>query len=617
MAAASPKRRTKRAVPPANDKPVRRVPLEALGILILIGAAVWSYWPSLTGQWLMNWDDNFMAVDNTKLRSLSGLWKIWVAAPGDDYWPLTSTLLWIEWHLFGPQPLGYHLCNLALHIGSALLIWRLLAKLGLSWGWLGGLLFAVHPLTVESIAWVSEVKNAWSLPLFLWAILSYIRFDEKGERSSYVCALLFYIAAMLSKTSVVMLPLVLLLYCWWKRNAITSRDLIRVAPFCFIALVLGCVTIAMQAPTPISELPAARTPWQTWLTAGQIIFFYIGNFLWPTKLVVLYPQWTLDHPSALQLAPWPLLMTLLALLYLNKSWGRQALLGFGFYIIMLLPVLGFVHFTYMKFSWVADHFAYLPMIGLIGLVVAGCEYLHGHIPGLFRRVLIVVLTAMVVALSLETRLDAGEFTDEKTLWTATLERNPSAAPADTNLGLIFLNSGQAGQAIPLFQKALALQPRFMEARCNLATAFVTVGDRSEAIAQLREAEAINPNYAISYYDLGTIYLRAGQLPDAIAQLQKAVELRPHYVDAEDNLGYALRQSGQPQAAVPLLRAALEDHPNDVYVHFNLGAALMDLKQYPEAVDEFEIVIRLAPGMAQAQAMLARAQSLAAASNPAR
>ncbi len=565
----------------------------------------------------MNWDDDFMVVDNMKLRSLTGLWNIWVTSPGYDYWPLTSTLLWLEWHLFGPQPLGYHICNLALHICSALLIWRLLAKLGLRWGLLGALLFVVHPLAVESVAWISEVKNVCSLPLFLLSILSYLRFDETKDSPAYIRALLLYIAAMLCKTSVVMLPLVLLLYCWWKRGELTPGDLKRVAPFGLVAVVLGCVTVYMQSPTLISELPANRTPWETWLTAGQIIFFYIGCFVWPAKLTLLYPRWTLENPTAVQLAMWPLLIALVVLLFLWPSRGRSVLLGLGFFILTLLPVLGFIHFTYMKFSWVADHFAYLPMIGLIGLVVAGAEQLHGGLPSPYQRVLLVMLSAVVVALSMETQSYAGIFANETALWTATLKRNPSAVAADNNLGLILQKSGNPWGAIDYFRRALSLQPRFLDARSNLATALIAIGSRDEAAEQLAIAEQINPYYPVSYYNLGTLYLQDGHIPEAVEQLQKAAELRPHYIDAEDNLGYALDKAGRPQEALPYLRSSLEDDPHDVRAHFNLGMALMDLKQYPDAVSELSIATKLAPDMPQAQAMLARAQALESASTQSR
>jgi len=577
----------------------------------LILAGFWAYAPSLGGKWLMSWDDNFMVVDNPNLRDLAGIWRIWIASPGADYWPLSSTLLWVEWHVFGPNPLGYHLVNLALHVCSGILIWRVLAQLGLRWGWMGALLFIVHPLTVESIAWVSEVKNALSLPLFLWACSRYIQFDTSGEKSAYRQALVLFIAALLSKTSVVMLPFVLLLYCWWKRRAITRQDLMRTAPFFAVALVLGIVTVCMQTPTPISQLPAPRTPLEVGLTAGQAIYFYIGNFLVPFDLAVIYPRWTLVSPTPLQLLLWPLLLGLLALAFVQKSWGRHVLLGVGFLLLTLGPLLGFVHFTYMKFSWVADHFAYLPMAGLIGLAVAGLETFDAALPSRYRRIFPVVTVVLIMALSLETRDYAAAFANETALWNKTLERNPQAFPACNNLGLLALNSGDNAKAIDYFTRALRIQPSALEPNCNLAAALMATGHAASAIQELRGAELINSHYPVAYYDLGTIYLRLGQLPQAIAQLNTAVALSPHRVDARENLGTALIESGRAATAVPDLRAALQDDPRNINVNLDLGLAYLQLKEYPAAASEFRTTLALDPGMPQAEQLLRRTQQLEA------
>ena len=238
----------------------------------------------------------------------------------------------------------------------------------------------------------------------------------------------------------------------------------------------------------------------------------------------------------------------------------------------MAPLFGFVHFTYMKLSWVADHFTYLPIVGLVGLTVAGFEWLHAVIPANYRRVVLVVIGIVIVGLSLETRDYARAFSDETALWTKTIERNPQASAAYDNLGLLALNSRNYAVAIQNFQSALQIQPNSLEAHCNLATALVDVGDAASAIQQLQAAQRINPHYPVTWYDLGTLYLRLGQLPEAITQLKTAVDLSPHNVNARANLGYALTQSGQAAEAVPLLRAALQDNPNSVNVHFNLGAA---------------------------------------------
>lgn len=590
------------------------LPLGVIGVVALVLAGLWSYGPSLGGQWLMNWDDNFMVVDNANLRQLDGLWKIWIAAPGYDYWPLTQTLLWLEWHLFGAEPFGYHIVSVALHITGGLLIWRLLERLGLRWGWAGGLIFVVHPLAAESIAWVSEVKNALSLPLFLLALLRYLDFDETGRQRYHVESLACFLLAMLSKSSVVMLPCVLALYCWWKHGTLTTTDLKRLLPFFAVAIVLGAVTVYMQTPTPLSILPTPRTPGEVWLTAARVIFFYLGSFLVPLQLEAVYPRWDLHSPTPLQLALWPLLVALLLLLWKQKTWGRHVLLGLGFFLLTLAPTLGFIHFTFMRISWVADHFAYLPMIGLIGLAVAAAERLHAAMPPAVRPAFILAGGAAALALALLTRGYAGEFRDERSLWEATIRRNPEAVPAYINLGIVALNAGNLHEAHDLLRKALVLRPTSFRGHCNLAGVLAAEGDKAGAMQQLIAARRINPNYPVIYFNMGTLCLQTGAVRQAVDDLQLAVSLDPHYADAQENLGYALCEEGQPQTAVDHFQAALADSPHNCNTHFFFGLDLMDLKRFGDAEREFTAALSINPHMAQAKAMLLKAEALEAGSS---
>ena len=286
-----------------------------LQALVIVAAGLWIYWPALDGDWFF--DDNTLIATNSNLRSLQGLWQIW-SAPTNYYLPLTSTLLWIEWQLWGNEPLGYHLCNLALHILSGFLIWRLFNRLGLRWGWFGGFLFVIHPLAVESVAWVSEIKNTLSLPLFLLSFDAWLDAEEK--KSSYLRSVFFYCAAMLAKTSTIMLPLVLLLYCWWKRGRVTRQELIQTIPYFFIAVVLGLATVLLQSQEQGAEFGGFAT---RLIGAESAIFFYLGKFIFPATLMPIYPRWNLDTPSFLQVMALPTLVVLLFGFWTQrKGWGR-------------------------------------------------------------------------------------------------------------------------------------------------------------------------------------------------------------------------------------------------------------------------------------------------------
>jgi len=462
-----------------------------LQALVIVAAGLWIYWPALDGGWF--WDDSELVAANSNLRSLQGLWQIWFAAPTNEYWPLTSTFLWMGWQLWGNEPLGYHLCNLALHILSGFLIWRLFNRLGLRWGWLGGFLFVIHPLAVESVAWVSEIKNTLSLPLFLLSFDAWLDAEEK--KSSYLRSVFFYCAAMLAKTSTVMLPLVLLLYCWWKRGRVTRQELVQTMPYFFIAVTLGLTTVFLQSHEPGAELGGFVT---RLIGAGTAIFFYLGEFIFPANLMPIYPRWNLDAPSFLQVTAFPALVVLLFGLWTQrKGWGRHVLFGFGFFLLNLLPVLGLVRMAYFRFSWVADHLCYIPPIGLIGLIVLGLEQLYGRLSAL-PYLLGIGATAAVLAMGLllwESNSYARLFRNQETLWTYNIRHNPTAWKAYNNLGLVLMESGRLLEASKQFEQSLKINSGNHLVHNNLGLALMESGRLLEAVEQFEQALRIRPEYA--------------------------------------------------------------------------------------------------------------------------
>ena len=546
------RRISSRAKPSKKTEAVRSKPVEdfaakpapirwktVLEALVIVAAGLLIYWPALHGDWL--WDDDLLVTDNSNLRSLWGLWGIWSTPPTTDYWPLSWTLLWIEWHLWGNESLGYHLCSLALHICSGILIWRLFNRLGMRWGWLGGLLFVIHPLAVESVAWISEIKNTLSLPFFLLSIDAWLDAEEK-QSSGYQRSVFYYLAAMLAKTSTVMLPLVLLLYCWWKRGHVTRQELKRMIPYVAIAVTLGLITVYFQNTgqgnnqVEFGGLLVTRL-----IGAGTALFFYISKFILPVNLLPIYPRWTLDPPSFLQALALPALAVLLFGLWTRRGgWGRHALFGFGFFLLNLLPVLGLVKMKYMGISLVADHLVYVPMIGLVGLIVAGLEQLHER-PSSFPHLLgieTVSIFTVICLLLWESHAYARLFNNSETLWAYTLQYNPLALHAHNNLGDFFARTGRLSEAIVQFEQALKLKPDSAKAHYNLGTAFERTGRMSEAIEQFEQALKIKPDYAEAYNNLGTVLFQKGRVSEAIEQFEQALKIKPDYAVAYYNLASA-------------------------------------------------------------------------------
>ncbi len=308
----------------------------------------------------------------------AGLWKIW-SDPQCllDYQPVKASVVWFQWRLWHDDPFGYHLTNVVLHLLGALLVWRLFDKLGLRLAWFGGLLFAVHPVTVESVAWISELKNTLSLPPFLLAMIFYLDYDAQGRRRDYYLALGLFIFAMLVKTTMALFPLVILLYAWWKRGRMGIRDLKTIVPFLFVSLVLGWVTLWFaHRNMSAGQFFVAGGFLSRAACAGLILSFYFSVSFLPVGLLTIYPKWPVDPPSLVQFLPWVVILALFFWLWKKRhGWGRHALLGLGFFVINLAPFLGFNRAPYMHLTWVTNHILYLPLIGLIGLAVSGLAQL--------------------------------------------------------------------------------------------------------------------------------------------------------------------------------------------------------------------------------------------------
>ena len=534
-----------------------------LRALVIVAAGSWIYGPAIAGGWL--WDDKELIRDFPLIHDPDGLWRIW-SDPGSmvDYYPLWSSVEWVQWRLWGDETTGYHAVNIVLHLASALLVWRLFSKLGVRLAWLGGLVFAIHPVQVESVAWMVELKNTLSLPPFLLAMCAYLDFDERGKARDYFLALGFFLVAMLSKTTMAMFPLVILLYAWWKRGGIRGSDLKAGAPFFAVSLVLGVVTIWFQQYHAIQEHGVAMGGVFSHVAlAGSAMGFYFFQCIWPAGLLPIYPKWTIDPPAFGQFLPWIALGgTVYACWMKRATWGRHVLLGLGFFLINLAPFLGFTPAYYMNFSWVQDHVLYIPVIGLIGLAVAGLDAAYARESSIFvRRCGSGMVAVLVAFLAWESHAYAGEFANEETLWTYTLERNPEAWPAHNNLGTFLLRAGRFEEAMEQFRQVVRIYPRLAEAHNNWGNALLQLGRGPEAIEQYQAAIRINPNYGSPHYNLAVALARAGRIPEAIAQYEALLAINPNDAEAHENLGELLLHSGRAAEAAEQFAAALRNDPH--------------------------------------------------------
>jgi tetratricopeptide (TPR) repeat protein len=460
------------------------------------------------------------------------------------------------------------------------------------------------------VAWISELKNTLSLPPLLLAAIAVVRFDSGGRRRDQVLALLWFVAALLCKTSVVMLPFLMLLLAWWRRGRIGARDLAASAPFFGAAAALGLVTVWFQSTRAIGMAGTPQPLLQRLAQAGWSIEEYARLFAWPPGVSPIYPPgasgWT-------ALLPWLGLAAVLGALWAFRSgWGRHGLLGAGWYLLNLAPVLGLVPMAYSRVSPRADHLAYLPAVGLAGLAAAALGAAQRRASrriggGKGVRLALAASAGLVLgALAIESHGLAARYRDGKALWSFAVERNPGAWLARNNLGKELLQEGRAGAAEEQFRAAIAAQSDSPEAHANLGNALEAQGRDAEARAEYAAALAIDPGFTGAHYNLGLALLRSRSLAEAAEQFQAAVSLDPGHAQALNGLGLALAGEGRLDEAMQRYEAALKVDPSLPEAHLNLGNALFRKGRALEAVGEYREAIRLEPGYAGAHFNLGQA-----------
>lgn len=551
-------------------------------VLLILLAGLFIYAPVFHGGWL--WDDDQEVTANVILADPGGLAKIWTGAVGADYFPLKSTVQWMFYRFNQTDPTGWHLLNISLHLLNALLVWKLFARLRVPGAWLGGLLFCIHPIMVESVAWVSELKNTLSLPFLLLSFLAWINFDEKKRETDYFWALGLFLAAILCKTSVVMAPFVLLLFCWWKRGRIERREILRLVPFFLIALGMGLATIYFQFGRAIgTETIPVGGMVSRLATGGVAILFYLYKCLLPFGLIPIYPRWEVDPPPWTMFLAWPVLAGALFWFWSKRqTWGRHILFGLGFFLLTLLPVLGFVTMSYMRITWVADHFLYLPILGLIGLTAAaaGTVYEKATTAG-SERTLRWLGVALLVVLVFQSHRYAGVFANEYEMWTYTLQRNPNAWQAHSRLGKVFLDRQEYDRSFHHIQESVRLRPDLAETHNNLGAMLERKGDIKAALEQLRTAVRLAPTIPVYRINLGTMLLKVGEYRDGEAIYDGLLKENPNNATFLCNRGVALYFQGRTEEAITTFRAALALDPNLKDAKENLAQALKK-KQEAEA-----------------------------------
>jgi protein O-mannosyl-transferase len=596
----------------------------ACGLLVFAAALV-AYLPALSGELIWN-DSDYVTAP--ALRSLRGLAAIWVhIGATQQYYPLLHSAFWVQHRLWGDHPLGYHALTLLLHAACAVLFALVLRYLGgadleksrfRGYEWLAALLFALHPVHVESVAWISEQKNTLSLVFYLGAALAYLRFDGERNAAAYAAALVLFILSLLCKTVTASLPAALLVALWWRRGRLgLRRDVLPLVPWLVIGAAAGRISSWVEqvyggARGPEFDIPFASRV----LVAGRAVWFYLGSLAWPRGLDFVYARWVVDPSSGRQwLFPLGVVLVIVVLWALRRR-SRAPLAAFLFFVGSLFPVLGFVNLYGARYSWVWDHWQYLPDLGLLALAAAGMtagwRMAAERFPVLASAGACLGAAALLaLLLGALTWSHCGMFHDDDTLYRENLALNPGSWLALNNVGIkLELTPGRLGDAIAEYEAALRLNPGFAEGHNNLGNALAKVPGRSrDAVAEYEEAIRLKPDFVNAHYDLGNVLNSLGRKDEAMAQYEEALRINPAYVEAHYNLGNTLDSLGRSQEAVAHFEAALTLNPDDAAVHNNLGLALAKIPgRMNDAVAEYEAALRLSPNTAETHANLGQALS---------
>ena len=583
----------------AGDRGLAR--RSVLAVLVLGLLVIGSYYPAFLAGFV--WDDEAF-TDAAAIREMSGLWRIWFSPRAIEneghYWPLVYTTFWLEHKLWGFAPAGYHAVNVALHLANTLLLWRLARRLAVPGAWLLAALFAVHPLHVESVAWVIERKDLLSGLFYLAAFLAWVRFTEEppdtdggaashGDapfresrrfsernrlpgrrrlpwrrgflRRHYFLALALYVLAMLSKSITVTLPAALLIVQWWKRGRVTGADLLRLAPFFAAGLAITVADLSfynVREPLSLGYPPVERL-----LIAAHALWFYAGKLLWPADLIVIYPHWEVGAANPLAWGYVIAAAAVAAMLWLIRHRiGRGPLAGALFFTVTLAPVLGFVDYGYMQFSFVADRFQYLAGIGVMAVLAGAAAHGAGKLPVVGRKGATGIAGVVLIVLGALTWRQTEIYRDEVTFFTHVVSHNPTARGAQGNLGTALLEAQRPEEALAVFRIAVEQAPDDVKAHANAGAALVRMGRLDEAEKRLRHALTLDPRH--------TIVLQ--------------------------NLAESLRKQGRFEEALEHYRAAMETDAGNAMPHAGMGDALFRLGRYEESLQSLDRALALEPAL---------------------
>jgi len=601
-------------------------------IPVLLAAATAAVFVPVLHNEFVNWDDDATVTDNLAFRQAGGPALRWMFTTFylGHYQPLSWLSFTLDYYIWGSNPAGYHLTSMILHAVNAALFYllcvRLLRLAKPEWDGrtleigaaLAALLFALHPLRVESVAWATERRDVLSGIFFFLTMLAYLKSVTAAESNTYMrwlgAALLAYMLSLLSKATAMTLPVALVAIDFFPLRRIDSNGIgprhvwLEKLPFLFLGAAAAVVAGVAQQVSGAMDTFTKHTPLQRLAQASFAVWYYIEKTFLPAGVYPMY-----DLP--IQFSPWePVYVAgffaaaaVTLVLALARRRLPAALAAWVYYLALIAPVSGIAQ---SGSQMVADRYTYLSCLGWALLAGGGAAALWRarlRKETLGRYLAVAAALGVLLTLAAMTRRQIGVWRDSATLYAYVLANTPRPSRiAFNNLAGLLAESGRYAEAIVYYNRALEIQPDYDEARANLGNALAAQGKKDEAIAQYREALRINPNSMVAHHNLGLALVREGKIDEALEHYRRAVEINPGFLEGQNNLGLLLASRGQYQEAMEHLRKAIEISPAFPLAHVNLGDVLITLGRRSEAIAEFHKALELDPNLASARASLTRA-----------
>ena len=542
--------------------------LTIVSLIVLLTAV--AYGPALRGDFI--WDDNEYVRDNTLLRSLEGLQQIWlVPSATPQYHPLVFTTFWFEYHLWGLQPLGYHVVNVMLHALDSILVWLVLTRLAVPGALLAAAVFALHPMHVESVAWITERKDVLSAAFYLFTLLAWLRFLEDRRPASYATALVAFSCTLLSKSVLCTLPLIALLLTWWRAPGLWRQAVLWMLPFFVLSGAVGVLT--MWREYQHGNPPLALSALDRLAIAGSALSFYALTLVWPVRLTAIYSQWALPAITAIgTVLAFGWAVTLGLLYRLRLRLGAGPFVAVAAFVITMSPMLGVVDNNFMRLSYVANHFVYVASISLIALATAALTVATRRMLPAGSPAATGLAAVGVTGLAVLTWQNAGIYRNAEVFWKDNIAKNAASWMGHNGLAGALARQGRLDEAGHHLEAAIAIKPDYAVAYNHWGIILDAQGQLDAALERYEAAIRINPTLADVHNNMGTVLFRQGRLDEARAHFQTAVELRPNYAEAYNHLGLVAARSGDAHGAITYFQEALRIRPDYPAAQRNLEQA---------------------------------------------